>query len=224
MSNNRHRTYFVQFDDDLCTGCGSCLRICPTKAIRVRKNKSIRIVDQCIGCGQCLRICPAGAVSALTAEPVLPPQDHVAVALVSPVLYAQFPDVMPKDILQGLRQMGFHHTIDMTYFLEMFQYATEEFIKRNHETQQAPWPLISPVCPVVVRLIAFKFPSLMPHVLPVLRPIALMKREVKERIIPDYQRNVRKSFSTTSIPVQPKSARRRRPRKTAIARLKSPSA
>jgi hypothetical protein len=108
------------------------------------------------------------------------------VALVSPVLYAQFPGAMPKDILLGLRQMGFQHTIDMSYFLEIFQCAAEEFIKRNRKSKNAPWPLISPVCPVVVRLIAYKFPSLMSHVLPVLRPVALMAREVKERIIPEY--------------------------------------
>ena len=114
-------------------------------------------------------------------------RDHVAIALVSPVLYAQFPGVMPNDILMGLRQMGFRHTIDMSYFLEIFHYATEEFISRNRESNKAPWPLISPVCPVVVRLIAFQFPSLMPHVLPVLRPVALMAQEVKRRIIPYYQ-------------------------------------
>ena len=74
-------------------------------------------------------------------------RNHVAIALVSPVLYAQFPGVMPKDILMGLRQMGFRHTIDMSYFLEIFHYATEEFIQRNRESGKAPWPLISPVCP-----------------------------------------------------------------------------
>ena len=50
----------------------------------------------------------------------------------------------------------------------------------------APWPLISPVCPVVVRLIAFRFPNLLPNVLPVLRPVALMAREVKSRLTPEY--------------------------------------
>jgi hypothetical protein len=39
---------------------------------------------------------------------------------------------------------------------------------------------------VVVRLIAFQFPSLLPHILPVLRPVALMVREVEERVIPEY--------------------------------------
>jgi len=176
----------VRFDEDLCTGCASCLRVCPTKAIRIKKKKSIRIVNRCIGCGECIRACPAGAVRAATSDLEALEKDHVAVALVSPVLYAQFPGVMPKDILHGLRQMDFQHTIDMSYFLEMFQFASEEFIKRNRETHNAPWPLISPVCPVVVRLIAFQFPSLMAHVLPVLRPVALMAREVKRRIIPFY--------------------------------------
>jgi hypothetical protein len=102
------------------------------------------------------------------------------------VLYAQFPGVMPKDVLLGLRHIGFQHTIDMSYFLEIFQFATEEFISRNRKSQMAPWPLISPVCPVVVRLIAFQFPNLLPNVLPVLRPVALMAREVKSRLIPEY--------------------------------------
>jgi iron only hydrogenase large subunit-like protein len=113
-------------------------------------------------------------------------KDEISVALVTPVLYAQFPGVMPEDILMGLRALGFQHTVDMSYFLEMFQYATEEFIVRNRTNRQSPWPLISPVCPVVIRLIAFKFPSLMPHVLPLLRPVDLMARDVSQRIEQEY--------------------------------------
>jgi iron only hydrogenase large subunit-like protein len=152
-------------------------------------KRTVNVVGQCIGCGECIRVCDAGAISAAASEAGNFGRDHIAIALVSPVLYAQFPGVMPKDILKGLRQMGFRHTIDMSYFLEIFHYATEEFIKRNRESDKAPWPLISPVCPVVVRLIAYQFPSLMPHVLPVLRPAALMAREVKRRIIPYYQKS-----------------------------------
>jgi iron only hydrogenase large subunit-like protein len=178
---------FVHFDKSLCNGHATCIRACPTKAIRMIDKRTVSVVGQCIGCGECIRVCGAGAVRATAAETGSVGRDHVAIALVSPVLYAQFPGVMPKDILMGLRQMGFRHTIDMSYFLEIFHYATEEFIDRNRESNKAPWPLISPVCPVVVRLIANQFPSLLAHVLPVLRPAALMAREVKRRIIPYYR-------------------------------------
>jgi len=107
--------------------------------------------------------------------------------MVSPILYAQFPGFMPKDVLLGLRRMGFHHTVDMSYFLEMFQFAAEEYIRRNRLSQESPWPLISPVCPVVVRLIAHRFPSLMSHVIPIMRPISLMAREVRDRIVAEYK-------------------------------------
>ncbi|MBT8370427.1 MAG: 4Fe-4S dicluster domain-containing protein, partial [Deltaproteobacteria bacterium] len=187
MKNRQQPSCFVRFDKNLCHGHASCVRACPTKAIRMIDKKKIQLVDQCIGCGECIRICDAGAVSPAAAGTGDLGRDQVSIALVSPVLYAQFPGVMPKDTLMGLRQMGFRHTIDMSYFLEIFHYATEEFIKRNRESNKAPWPLISPVCPVVVRLIAFQFPSLLPNVLPVLRPVALLAREVKRHIIPYYQ-------------------------------------
>lgn len=180
-------TPYVRFHEERCTGCAECLKVCPTRAIRIRNRTSIRLVDLCIGCGACIRACTVGAISAATRPPQSIGDGHVAIALVSPVLYAQFPKAMPKDVLLGLRHMGFRHTIDMSIFLEMFQFAAAEFIQRNRQTGEAPWPLISPVCPAVVRLIAFQFPGLLAHVLPVLRPAALMAREVKERIIPSYE-------------------------------------
>ncbi len=186
MKAEQRSSAYVRFDETRCTGCAACLRACPTKAIRIRGNKSIHLVEQCIGCGACIRNCPAGAVSAAVGRPEEIGKDHVAIALVSPVLYAQFPGVMPGAVLQALRQIGFQHTIDMSFFLEMFQYAAEEYIRRNRVSHASPWPLVSPVCPVVVRLMAFQFPGLLPHVLPLMRPVALMAREVKERIIPGY--------------------------------------
>ncbi len=187
MNADPQATDYVRFHPERCTGCADCLKVCPTRAIRIRHHTSVRFVDLCIGCGACIRVCTAGAITAAAAKPETIVQDHVAIALVSPVLYAQFPNAMPKDVLLGLRQMGFHHTIDMSIFLEMFQFAAAEFIRRNRESREAPWPLISPVCPAVVRLIAFQFPSLLPNVLPVLRPVALMAREIRERLIPAYE-------------------------------------
>ena len=139
-----YTTRYIRFHAERCTACAECLKVCPTRAIRIRNRTSIRLVDLCIGCGACIRACAAGAISAATGPPQQIGNGHVAIALVSPVLYAQFPKAMPKDVLLGLRHMGFRHTIDMSIFLEMFQFAAAEFIRRNRENREVPWPLISP--------------------------------------------------------------------------------
>jgi Na+-translocating ferredoxin:NAD+ oxidoreductase RNF subunit RnfB len=186
LKKNDSGLRYIRYDKATCTGGSSCLKVCPTLAIRIKNRKAVRNEGLCIGCGECIRVCQEAALTAATASLSRLNKDEISVALVTPVLYAQFPGVMPEDILMGLRALGFQHTVDMSYFLEMFQYATEEFIVRNRTSRQSPWPLISPVCPVVIRLIAFKFPSLMPNVLPLLRPVDLMARDVKQRIIKEY--------------------------------------
>jgi Na+-translocating ferredoxin:NAD+ oxidoreductase RNF subunit RnfB len=195
---------YVRFNKELCTGCIDCVRICPIQAVRIKKHIPLVAADQCIGCGECIRICPAGAVSAPTSEMERLDPGQISVALVSPVLYSQFPGVTPEDVLQGLRQMGFRHAVDMSYFLEMFQCATEEFIIKNRQTNDSPWPLISPICPVVVRLIAFQFPSLLSNILPVMRPVSLMAREVNRQIVREYRIKEEKITLYYIVPCQTK--------------------
>jgi Na+-translocating ferredoxin:NAD+ oxidoreductase RNF subunit RnfB len=173
---------YLQFNEELCTGCTHCVRRCPTSAIRIRKRKSIRIVDHCIGCGECILACPTYALSAASSELDVKDQNHISVAIVSPVLYAQFPKINPKAVLRGLRKLGFHYTIDISYYIELFLRATEEYIRKNRTSRKSPWPLISPVCPVVIRLIAFQFPVLLSNILPILRPTTLAAREVRKKI------------------------------------------
>jgi NADH:ubiquinone oxidoreductase subunit F (NADH-binding)/(2Fe-2S) ferredoxin len=50
---------------ELCNGCGSCARACPTSAISGRP-KHVHHVDQslCIHCGSCLDVCPTDGVQA----------------------------------------------------------------------------------------------------------------------------------------------------------------
>jgi Pyruvate/2-oxoacid:ferredoxin oxidoreductase delta subunit len=186
MTQGPYESPYVRFLPERCIGCSDCLKACPTRAIRIRSRKSLCLVDRCIGCGACIRVCGQGAIKAVVGSPERIGQGHVAVAIVSPLLYAQFPNVMPKDVLLGLRRMGFNHTIDSSIFLEMYQCAAVEFIRRNRSERIAPWPLISPVCPAVVRLIAFRFPRLLAHVIPIMRPAALMAREIRRSLIPLY--------------------------------------
>ncbi|WP_353849889.1 4Fe-4S dicluster domain-containing protein [Accumulibacter sp.] len=48
-----------------CSGCGTCLQVCPYKAISW--NALVRIADVadilCRGCGTCVAACPSGAIT-----------------------------------------------------------------------------------------------------------------------------------------------------------------
>lgn len=45
-----------------CIGCGTCLRVCPQKALSSDGGKIIVNFSKCIGCGTCVEECPAGAL------------------------------------------------------------------------------------------------------------------------------------------------------------------
>ncbi|KYH36062.1 MAG: 6-hydroxynicotinate reductase, partial [Candidatus Hecatellales archaeon B24] len=52
----------IVVDEAKCTGCGICVRNCPSKAIRLKNGKA-RIGEACVACTLCARICPVEAVA-----------------------------------------------------------------------------------------------------------------------------------------------------------------
>ena len=53
----------VAFDENLCTGCGKCVRVCPTLDLSLVEEIPVHREDsRCIHCTNCLVACPAGAV------------------------------------------------------------------------------------------------------------------------------------------------------------------
>lgn len=61
----RNRSYYMaQIDDEsLCTGCGTCIKYCPVRAVSVIDKKSRIDEARCIGCGQCELQCPEGVIA-----------------------------------------------------------------------------------------------------------------------------------------------------------------
>lgn len=52
----------AKVDVKKCTGCGTCVEICPVQAINIKKDKAV-INDECVECGACVYECPNGALS-----------------------------------------------------------------------------------------------------------------------------------------------------------------
>lgn len=58
---NRFSFYQMRLDEERCTHCGQCERVCPM-AVEVTKNPNSA---ECIRCGQCQAACPTGAIAAV---------------------------------------------------------------------------------------------------------------------------------------------------------------
>lgn len=51
-------------DPDKCTGCGSCVDVCPTEAIKLNDDgKAVVDPEKCGDCGACVDECPSEAIS-----------------------------------------------------------------------------------------------------------------------------------------------------------------
>jgi Pyruvate/2-oxoacid:ferredoxin oxidoreductase delta subunit/DNA-binding Lrp family transcriptional regulator len=70
--------YLASIDEDLCTGCGTCVDICYNKAIELNEDdKAERIEEFCAGCGVCAYHCPENAISLIEGQRLvrlLPPK------------------------------------------------------------------------------------------------------------------------------------------------------
>ena len=49
-------------NQDLCIGCGNCVRICAHDAPVITNRKASIDHDKCVGCGRCIGVCPKDAV------------------------------------------------------------------------------------------------------------------------------------------------------------------
>ena len=166
----------IKIIDELCDGHMTCMRICPTQAIRVKQNKAVLLEDRCIDCGECVRVCPNNAIVPLTSSFKDFSKFKYTVAIPSPSLYAQFgKNTTPAMILHALTKIGFDYSYDVACASEAVSIAIQEYL----DTNQSPRPLVSAFCPAIVRLIQIRYPNLLENIIPIESPMEIAAREVK---------------------------------------------
>ncbi|MFX1495904.1 MAG: FAD-binding protein [Promethearchaeota archaeon] len=52
----------IIIDDELCTGCESCVNVCPYAGVKVINDKAV-ITKECNLCGACVNVCPVEAIT-----------------------------------------------------------------------------------------------------------------------------------------------------------------
>lgn len=168
----------VLLSADKCIGCTTCVRHCPTEAIRIRDGRAVINQGRCIDCGECIRACPQKAKKAVCNK--LSDLDGYKwkIALPAPSLYAQFENLDDVDyVLTGLKQIGFDDVFEVSKAAEILSAYTRTYL----DTPGVRKPVISTACPAVARLISLRFPSLEDNVLRLLPPMELAAKMARER-------------------------------------------
>lgn len=168
----------VFLDVSKCNGCTTCLRHCPTEAIRIRSNRAVIDPARCIDCGECIRICPSKAKKAVFNKLDDMKSYKWKIALPAPTLYGQFDNLEDVDyVLNGLLKIGFDDVYEVSAAAELVSAYTRLYLK----TEGIKKPVISSACPVVVRLIALRFPFLNDNIVQMLPPMEIAAQLARVR-------------------------------------------
>lgn len=170
----------VALISDKCHGCTHCLNYCPTEAIRIRDGKASINPDRCIDCGECIRVCKNKAKKAVCDKLETASSYKFKIALPAPTLYGQFDNLDDIDyVVQGLYDMGFDYVFEVARAAEIVTEYTRRFLKNTN----MPKPVISSACPVILRLISLRFPSLADHLMPIMSPMEVAALYAKKEVL-----------------------------------------
>lgn len=168
----------VTLDKSKCTGCTTCLRYCPTEAIRIRDGHAQINSVRCIDCGECVRICPHKAKKVRYSKFENYRDYKCKIAIVPPSLFGQFERLENVDtVLQGLYDLGFDEVYEVAKSAELVSAYTRLYLK----TEGIKKPVISSACPAITRLITLRFPYLKDNILSILPPMEIAAHDAKIR-------------------------------------------
>ncbi len=174
----------VSLDADKCIGCTSCLRQCPTEAIRIRDGRARIRAELCIDCGNCIRVCQHKAKQAVFDRlEDIDPKYKWRIVLPAPSLYGQFDEL--KDVgclLQALLRCGFDEYYEVARAAEIISECTRRYMRKP----DIVFPVISSACPAIVRLIRQRFPELCDNILPILPPVEYASRMAKAEALKQH--------------------------------------
>ena len=170
----------VVLDDEKCIGCITCMRRCPTEAIRIVNGKAKIQYEKCINCGECIRSCKGGAKRPVYDSFDLVKSYPYKIALPSPSLFGQFNHLDdPNYVIEGLLALGFDEVFEVGLAAELVTDCSKKLMAEG----KLPRPVISTACPAGVELILMKFHELADHMLEVYAPAKIAAKLAKKRAI-----------------------------------------
>ncbi|MDD6023344.1 MAG: [Fe-Fe] hydrogenase large subunit C-terminal domain-containing protein [Oscillospiraceae bacterium] len=157
-------SHSIQLNESRCVGCTTCIKVCPTEAIRISYGKAVIYDRRCIDCGRCVSTCPHHAYSVRSDSFDQLEKYKYNIALPDSTLYGQFKNLDDLNLVnEGLILLGFDDVYPCAIGAEMlsdyYQGMEEEYLSADEIL-----PRISSECPATARFIAMEYQDLIPNV------------------------------------------------------------
>jgi len=163
---------------ELCKTCYTCVRGCPTKAIRICQGQAEIIAERCISCANCTLMCSRQAKkikgSSLLVLEILKSKKPVAICL-APSFPVEFCDIDPLRLAGMLRKSGFSFVNEVSFGADIVSLQYRKLINENPGKKY-----ISSACPAVVSYIEKYHPSLVKNIAPIVSPMTATAKIIKK--------------------------------------------
>lgn len=199
----------IDVDADKCQNCHACISVCPSKFCNDGSGDHVKINDDlCIGCGQCLKACTWGARTIIddTERFFADLRRGVPmVTVVAPAVAASFPTTYLN--LNGwLKQQGVRANFDVSFGAELTIKSYLDHIEKNNPKTVIAQPcpaivsyielykpeLLEYLAPAdspmlhTIKMIKEFYPEYKDHKVAVISPCIAKKREFEETGYGDY--------------------------------------
>ena len=173
----------VSLERDKCKGCTTCLKRCPTEAIRIRDGHAVINSGRCIDCGECIRVCPYKAKKATHDSLSILGNYKYTIALPAPSLYGQFDNLDNIGyIIRGLKDLGFDDVFEVACAAELVSAYTRKYINREDVKK----PILSSACPAITRIISMNYPYLCENIMPILPPVDIAAILARDKAMAEH--------------------------------------
>ncbi|HAM97678.1 MAG TPA: histidine kinase [Marinilabiliales bacterium] len=163
-----------------CKLCYACIRVCPSKAIKIEDNYAKVIHDRCIGCGNCISVCAPKALEyfdSISHVKALLNSGQKVIAICAPSISGEFSDITSRRNFVGMiKALGFKNVCEVAFGADLVALKYKELFS-NFKGKY----YITTNCPSVVYYIEKFHPGSLTNLAPIVSPMIAMAKVVHKK-------------------------------------------
>ncbi len=157
----------ITINKDNCKLCYSCIRVCPSKAIKVKEGFAEIIQNRCIGCGSCFTACSQDAIKYYDSKEdvkLLLNSRFPVAAIVAPSISGEFSDITDyRSFVSMIKNLGFKYVNEVSFGVDLIAYQYEKLFKEFNGKYY-----FTSNCPPVISYIEKFYPELIENLAPII--------------------------------------------------------